>query len=50
MEASELLGSNRMGATFGGMFASGIKAGKEAIALYDSYKIVDGEVVGAHDA
>lgn len=28
------------------MFGSGIKAAKEAIKLYDSYKIVDGEVVG----
>lgn len=29
------------------MFASGIKAAKEAIKLYDSYKIVEGEVVAA---
>ena len=27
-------------------FASGIRAGLEAIKLYDSYEIVDGEVVG----
>ena len=29
-----------------GMFASGIRAGLEAIKLYDSYEIIDGEVVG----
>ncbi|GAA5984758.1 hypothetical protein JCM5350_004227, partial [Sporobolomyces pararoseus] len=46
MELSELDGANRMGASFGGMFASGIRAGLEAIKLYDSYEIVDGEVVG----
>lgn len=34
-----------MGATFGGMLASGVKAAKEALKLYESYKIVDGEVV-----
>lgn len=42
---SELDGANRMGASFGAMFASGIKAGKEAIRLFESYKVVDGEVV-----
>ncbi|KAL8279115.1 hypothetical protein RQP46_008573 [Phenoliferia psychrophenolica] len=47
MELSELDGSARMGATFGGMLASGVKAAKEALKLYESYKIVDGEVVGA---
>jgi len=35
-----------MGASFGGMFASGVRAGLEAIKLFDSYEIVDGEVVG----
>ena len=30
----------------GAMFGSGVKAAKEAIKLYDSYEIVDGEVVG----
>lgn len=39
-------GINRMGATFGAMFASGIKAAKVAVALYDSYKLDDGEVTG----
>jgi hypothetical protein len=28
------------------MLGSGVKAAKEALKLYDSYKIVDGEVVG----
>jgi thiamine thiazole synthase len=42
----ELDGSNRMGATFGGMLISGLKAGKDAIKLLDSWKIEDGEVVG----
>jgi len=31
---------------FGGMFGSGIKAGLEAIKLFDSYDIVEGEVMG----
>jgi thiamine thiazole synthase len=35
-----------MGATFGGMLISGLKAGKDAIKLLDSWKIEDGEVVG----
>lgn len=43
---AELDGANRMGASFGGMFGSGIRAGLEAIKLYDSYQIVDGEVMG----
>ncbi|KAM0753303.1 thiazole biosynthetic enzyme [Meredithblackwellia eburnea MCA 4105] len=47
MELSELDGAPRMGASFGAMFASGVKAGLEALKLYDSYKIVEGEVVGA---
>lgn len=38
-----------MGATFGGMFASGYKAAKEAIKVYDSLKIIDGEVVGRRE-
>ncbi|KAL1408014.1 thiamine metabolism-related protein [Vanrija albida] len=46
MELSELDGANRMGATFGGMLASGVKAAKEAIKILDAQKIVDGEVVG----
>lgn len=33
-------------ATFGAMLASGVRAGREAIALFDSYDIVDGEVIG----
>lgn len=32
--------------SFGGMFGSGIKAGLEAIKLFDSYDIVEGEVMG----
>ncbi|KAH8088268.1 thiazole biosynthetic enzyme [Filobasidium floriforme] len=50
MELSELDGANRMGATFGGMLASGVKAAKEAIKLFDSYDIVEGEVVGLKQA
>jgi cysteine-dependent adenosine diphosphate thiazole synthase len=46
MELSELDGANRMGATFGGMLASGAKAAREAIRLFDSYNIDEGEVVG----
>ncbi|RSH83068.1 thiamine metabolism- protein [Saitozyma podzolica] len=46
MELSELDGANRMGASFGGMLASGQKAAREAIKLYQSYDIVDGEVAG----
>ena len=33
-------------AQFGGMFGSGIKAAHEALRMYDSYEIVEGEVVG----
>jgi len=46
MELSEHDGSNRMGASFGSMFASGIKAAKEAIRVHDTYKISNGKVVG----
>ncbi|GAA5980322.1 hypothetical protein JCM11641_001766, partial [Rhodosporidiobolus odoratus] len=46
MELSELDGSNRMGATFGAMFASGRKAAYEALKLFDTYQLDDGEVVG----
>jgi len=46
MELSELDGSNRMGATFAGMMKSGEKAAKEAIKLYNSYNIEEGEVTG----
>ena len=42
----ELDGANRMGATFGGMLASGFKAAKDAIKILDSHIIVDGEIVG----
>jgi len=34
------------GLQFGGMFGSGIKAAHEALRMYNSYEIVDGEVVG----
>jgi ribulose 1,5-bisphosphate synthetase/thiazole synthase len=37
---------NRMGASFGGMFSSGIKAAKEAIRIFEESRIVDGKVVG----
>jgi thiamine thiazole synthase len=46
MELSEHDGSNRMGPTFGGMIASGIKAAHEAIRILDSSEIVRGKVVG----
>lgn len=45
MELSEHDGLPRMGASFGGMIASGQKAAKEAINLYNSLEIEDGEVV-----
>lgn len=46
MELSEHDGSNRMGPTFGGMIASGIKAAHEAIRILDSSEIVRGKIVG----
>ncbi|GAA5872170.1 hypothetical protein JCM8547_003825 [Rhodosporidiobolus lusitaniae] len=46
MELSELDGSNRMGATFGAMFASGRKAAFEALKILDQVELDDGEVVG----
>lgn len=46
MELSESDGLPRMGASFGGMLASGVKAAKEAIKVYDSLDHEDGEVKG----
>jgi thiamine thiazole synthase len=34
-----------MGASFGGMLASGIRAAKEAIKLFDRLEVVEGEVI-----
>ncbi|KAJ1587197.1 hypothetical protein NDA15_003067 [Ustilago hordei] len=45
MELSEHDGHPRMGASFGGMIGSGQKAAYEAIKLFDSLEIHDGEVV-----
>jgi thiamine thiazole synthase len=46
MELSECGGFPRMGASFGGMLGSGIKAAKEAAKLFDSLQVEDGEVIG----
>lgn len=45
MELSEADGHPRMGASFGGMLASGQKAAFEAIKLFNRLEIQDGEVV-----
>lgn len=45
MELSEADGHPRMGASFGGMLASGQKAAIEAIKLFNSLHVQDGEVV-----
>lgn len=46
MELSEADGHPRMGASFGGMLASGVRAAKEAVKLFDSLDHEDGEVKG----
>jgi len=46
MELAELDGSNRMGASFGAMFLSGVAAAREALRVLKSVKVVEGEVVG----
>jgi thiamine thiazole synthase len=45
MELSEHDGHPRMGASFGGMIGSGQKAAYEAITLFDSLNVHDGEVI-----
>lgn len=45
MELSEYYGCNRMGPTFGGMIASGIKAAHVAAGILQSSEIVRGKVV-----
>lgn len=46
MELSEAKSVPRMGASFGGMFASGIQAAKIGAELYDRLEVVDHEVMG----
>lgn len=41
MELSELDGANRMGATFGAMALSGMKAAEEALRVYETRKAQD---------
>ncbi|PWN19823.1 putative thiamine biosynthetic enzyme [Microstroma glucosiphilum] len=45
MELSEATSAPRMGASFGGMLASGIRAAKEAMKLFDRLEVVEGEVI-----
>ncbi|GJJ08715.1 hypothetical protein Clacol_002934 [Clathrus columnatus] len=46
MEVAEYEGLNRMGPTFGGMIASGMKAAHEARKILESVQVVEGRVVG----
>lgn len=46
MELSEMYSTPRMGASFGGMLASGHRAALEAAKLFDRLEVVDHEVVG----
>ena len=46
MELSEHCGYNRMGPTFGGMIASGIRAAHVAAEILQSSELVRGKVVG----
>lgn len=46
MELSEMDGHPRMGASFGGMLASGVRAAKEAEKLFARLEVEDGEVIG----
>ncbi|KAK7681532.1 hypothetical protein QCA50_015264 [Cerrena zonata] len=47
MELSEHDGSNRMGPTFGGMMGSGVKAAHETLRILDSFRVVEGKIVGS---